>query len=97
MKIKPGQNRIHIQFHFPLEDGIILPESNLTTSAEDKRTRVECLTIGDGVTVCKPGDFLLLHEDALRNAIPITKEPPTALIHDSIVIALVLDDAQYVR
>lgn len=98
MKIKPGPNRIHVQFHFPPEDGtVILPESSLSPSVESKRTIVECLSIGEAVTACKPGDFLLLHEDTLRNAVPISKEPPTALIHDSVVLAIILDDGQYVR
>lgn len=97
MKIKPAEHRIHVQFHFPPEDDIILPSQGLSTKLEDKRTRVECLDIGANVMGCKVGDFLLLHEDTLRLAVPITKEPPTALIHDSMVIALVLDDAQHVR
>lgn len=97
MKIKPAEHRILVQFHFPADEGIILPESNLSPSVEAKRTLVECLDIGSNVTACGIGDFLLLHADAMRNAIPISKEPPTALIHDSNVLAIVLDDAQHVR
>jgi hypothetical protein len=96
MQIKPGTNRIHVQFHFPSEEEgeLILPKSNLSPSVEKKRTLVECLSIGDKVEVCKAGDFLLLHGDSMRNAVPITKEPATALIHDSMVIAIVTDDVR---
>lgn len=97
MQIKPVDHRILVKFHFPDEEGIILPESNLSPSVEEKRTRVECLEIGSEVTICKKGDFLLLHTDAMRNAIIITKKEHTALIHDGVVVAVVLDDAQYVR
>jgi hypothetical protein len=94
MQIKPGINRIHVKFHFPTEkkDELVLPNSSLSPSVEDKRTLVECLSIGDKVEVCKPGDFLLLHADTLRNAVPINRDEHTALIHDSVVIAIVLDD-----
>lgn len=97
MKIKPVDHRILIQLYFPDESEIILPDTNFSPSVEAQRTRAECVEIGPEVTVCGPGDFLLLHSDVLRNAIPISKEPPTMLIHDSQVIALVLDDAQHVR
>lgn len=99
MQIKPGIHRIHVRFHFPSEEAgkLILPDTNLSPDVEEQRTRVECLSIGADVNACKVGDFLLLHSDTLRTAIPITKEPATALIHDSMVIAIVLDDAQYVR
>jgi co-chaperonin GroES (HSP10) len=98
MQIKPAHHRILVKFYFPDEsEGIVLPESNLSPSVEDKRTLVECLEIGPDVTVCDKGDFLLLHVDTLRTAVPIHKDEHTALIHDSMVIAIVLDDAQHVR
>lgn len=93
MKLKPVDHRILVQLYFPPEDGgIVLPGTNLAASVEDKRTLIECLLTGENVEVCKPGDFLLLHADAMRNAIPITKEPATMLIHDSQVLGIIEDD-----
>lgn len=93
MNIKPVANRVLVRFHFPPEDEVIqLPNSNLSTEVGDKRTKVEVLCVGENVKVCTIGDFLLLHSDALRNAIPVTKEPPDALIHDSVILGIVLDD-----
>lgn len=98
MQIKPVDHRILVKFHFPDErEGIILPESSLSPSVEEKRTLVECLEVGPEVKVCGKGDFLLLHADTMRNAVVIEKDAHTALIHDSMVLGLVLDDAQHVR
>lgn len=93
MNIKPVANRVLVRFHFPPEDEVIqLPNSNLSTEVGDKRTKVEVLDVGGEVVVCGTGDFLLLHPDALRNTIPVTKDPPIALIHDSMILGIVLDD-----
>lgn len=92
MQIKPTQHYILVQFHFPEDQAVVLPD-NVTAfspSMEDKRTKVECLAHGEDVTVCHRGDFLLILDP--RNMIPISKNPATALIHDSIVVGIVLDD-----
>lgn len=93
MNIKPVANRVLVRFHFPPEDEVIqLPNSSLSTEVGDKRTKVEVLAIGPNVKVCVTGQFILIHPDALRNTIPVTKEPPIAIIHDSVILGIVLDD-----
>lgn len=92
MNLQPVANRVLIQLHFPPKDGIILPESNLSPAVEEKRTKVECLAIGNDVKVCKPKDFLLLHPDAQRNVIPVQKEPSLAIIDAGLILAVVTDD-----
>lgn len=97
MNLKPVSNRILIRLHFPLEDGIVLPEMSFHAAMEDKRTLVEVVEVAEdggfennGVTCCGIGDFLLLRPDA--NILPVSKEPPLALIDAGVVLAVVLDD-----
>lgn len=90
MNVKPVANRILVQLHFPPEDNesVVLPDINLNIVAEGQRTRVECLAIGPAVTTCKPGDFLILVDEAIRNFVPTNKEPAQGLFHESVVIAI---------
>lgn len=96
MKIKPVANRVLINFHFPeeKEGDLVLPNSNIDPSIGEKRTKIECLAVGDDVKVCKPGDWLLLSPDAQRNVIGVCKEPPQAIIHDSLILGIILDDSK---
>lgn len=98
MNVKPVGNRVLIELHFPVEEEnvVILPDRNLSPDAGEQRTKVECKAIGDLVTVCKPGDSLLLAANVMeRGFLPTNKEPAQGLIHDSMVLGIILDDPAY--
>jgi co-chaperonin GroES (HSP10) len=92
MKIQPVNTRVLVRLHFPPETDIILPKANVSVSAGDKRTKLEVIAIGDKVTNCKVGDFLLIHPDCWGHLIPTSKEPPEGLIDAHHILAIVLDD-----
>lgn len=93
MKITPTAHRILVQCHYPTEQVIDLPAPTFAPNAGANRTKVECVAVADDVTVCKVGDFLLLHPSAVDSAIPVSKEPPLLLTHDSLVMGITDDVA----
>jgi hypothetical protein len=92
MKIQPVNTRVLVRLHFPPETDIVLPKANVSASAGDKRTKLEVLAIGDKVTNCTVGQFLLIHPDCWDHLIPTSKEPPEGLIDAQHILAIVLDD-----